>query len=222
MNTISKKTGYWSALLIMFSFLVFTICFTGIAVSSPMFRWTGLIDYLSFVKSHSQTLQNTARASMLLFGPLFVILISSFYDYAPESRKPAVRISLAFALAFAVLSSLHYFVQLSAVRMNILNGQTLGLENYVQANPYSVMTAADMAGWTLFFGLSSLFMFPVFGKEKVIKYAFLANGISCLLGGVGYLFRIDILTFLFINLGVGASVLTLSAVSMRLFRKMEL
>ena len=56
---------------------------------------------------------------MLLTGPLFVMLINAFYGYADDSRKILVRISLQFALAFAILSCIHYFGQLTFVRLNM-------------------------------------------------------------------------------------------------------
>jgi len=162
-----------------------------------------------------------ARFLMLLFGPLFVVFINSFYEVVPPGKKVLVRLGIFFGLAFAILSSLHYFVQLSMVRMNILQGATNGLEHFVQANPYSLSTSIDMLAWTLFLGISSAFMAPAFvgGKiQLVIRYAFMGNAISCLMAGIGYLFKIDIMTFFFINIGVGGAILTAAIASSLLFR----
>ena len=224
MNTLSNKTGYWSASLLLVSFIAWIVCFTGIAVTMPLFYWTNLQDYLAYEHSHSQVFQYIAKFFMLLFGPLYVLFINSFYDYAPENKKVLVRISLLFGLAFAILSSLHYFVQLSAVRFTIGHGPAEGLEYFVQANPNSVMTSTDMLGWTLFLGLSSLFIHTIFTGDKlhkVIRYAFLLNGISCMIAGVGYLFQIDILTFVFINLGVGGAIITVAIASLKLFKRLQ-
>ena len=159
---------------------------------------------------------------MLLFGPVYVVFIHSFYSVQSGKQREMTRLSLLFALAFAVLSCIHYFVQLSAVRLNIASDQTNGLELYLQANPYSIMTAIDMLGWTLFFGLSSLFIFPVFEGSKLnlmLRYAFFINGISCLLGAVGYIFQIDLLTFVCVNLLLGGAVLTISISSIVWFKR---
>jgi hypothetical protein len=224
MNTISYKIGYWSALLLIVSFAAWIVCFTAIALTSPLFLWTNLQDYLNFTQSHSQVFQNIAKCFMLLFGPLFVLFINGFYEYATEQKKTYVRISLLFATAFAILSSLHYFVQLSAVRLNIAHGDTSALEQFVQANPNSFMTAADMTAWTLFLGLSAVFIVPVFNGDrlsKVIRYAFLATGLSCFLGGIGYVFQIDVMTFFFINIGTGGALMTASIASLRLFNRLR-
>lgn len=222
MNNISYKTGYIAAVTLAVSFAAWIVCFTGIALTSPLFRWTNLADYIAFINSNSQIFKNTAMIFMLITGPAYVLLINGFYNIVSEKNRALVRISLSFALAFAVLSCLNYFVQLSAVRLNIEHGQTEGLEMFIQANPNSVITAANMLGWTLFLGLSSLFIFPVFQNTKlqrIIKIAFIVNGISCLLAGTGYVLQIDIVTFVFVNLGTGGALMIISVCSAVLFRK---
>ena len=224
MNVLSYKIGFWSAILLALTFIIWIVCFVEIAMTSPLFYWTNLPDYITFFQTNSQTFQNIAKFFMLLFGPIYVVFINSFYDYASDEKKVLVRLSLLFGIAFAVLSSLHYFVQLTSVRLNIEHGQFAGLEHFVQANPNSIMTSIDMLGWTLFLGLSSLFIFPIFTGDrlnKIIRYAFIANGFSCILAGIGYVFQIDLITFLFVNLGVGGAVLTLTIASIKLFKRWE-
>lgn len=225
MNTLSYKIGYWSACLLTLTFVVWIVCFVGIALTSHMFLWTNLSDYITFEHANSQVFQNIAKFFMLLVGPLYILLINSFYNYASSDKKALVRISLLFATAFAILSSLHYFVQLSAVRLNIEHGQIAGLEYFVQANPNSIMTAIDMLGWTLFLGLSSFFIFPIFTGDRInnlIRYSFILNGISCIMAGIGYVFQINVLTFLFINLGAGGSIMTVAIASIQLFKRLKL
>ena len=70
-----------------------------------------------------------------------------------------------------------------------------------------------MLGFTLFLGLASLFVAPLFGGsrlQKFIRYSFLANGMFCLLGGVGFALGIDWLVFITSNLGMGGAVLAAS------------
>jgi len=223
MNKISYKIGYWSSILILIAFIIWIVSFLGIAISSPLFYWTNLSDYIIYFKANNHFFQNLAMIFMLLFGPLYILLINSYYDYVADNRKVLVRISLLFALAFGVLSSLHYFVQLGSVRINMESGNFEGIEHFVQANPVSIMTSVLMLGWTLFLGLSSLFIFPVFsgkGVVKWIRYAFLINGLSCFIAGIGYLFQVDILTFIFVNMGVGAAVMTIAISSIKLFRQL--
>ncbi len=222
MNNLSYKIGYWSAISLTVAFVVWIISFTGIALTSPLFYWTNPADYIVHVRENGRFFQNLAYLFMLLSGPLYVLLINGYYEYAGESERVLVRIGLIFGLAFALLSSLNYFVQLTSVRLNIIHENFSGIEYFTQANPNSLMTAAVMLGWTLFLGLSSLFIFPVFktGRPaRILRFAFLFNGFSCLMAGVGYIFQVDALTFLFTNIGTGGALMVISISSIRLFRR---
>lgn len=221
-GSLSATLGYWSALAIVATFLIFTLCFVAIAASPPLFTWSTLEAYLQYARGSSQLFQNLARVSMLLFGPLYVVLLSSIYDLAGDRHRPLARVALCLGVGFAALTGANYFVQVSAVRLSVISGQTAGLEQVVQANPYSAMSAVNMLGWTLFLGLSSLFVAPVFsgkGLERVVRVAFLLNGIFCLLGGVAYALDIPALVFLTVNFGMGGAVLAAGAALAVMFRR---
>ncbi len=222
MKTLTNKIGYWSALLCATAFIIWIICFIGIIATSEVFYWTNLTDYLKYINTYNQFFQNLAKFFMLIFGSSYVLLIVSFYDHTADEKKILVRISILFATAFAVLISIHYFVQLSAIRLNIMKEQTEGIEHFLQANPISIMSAVNMLGWTLFLGLSSFFIAPVFSRDKlqrILKITFIINGISCILSGIGYVFQIDIITFLFMNLGMGGAVTVMSITASIFFKK---
>ncbi|HZD10906.1 MAG TPA: hypothetical protein VE553_06150 [Candidatus Binatia bacterium] len=210
MNALSRKLGFWSALLCTLTFVLFTICFVAILATSPLFVWTNLAAYVAYVQENNQFFKHLAQLAMLLFGPLFVLLLSSIHDYAHAERKVLARTAISFGAIFAALSGIHYFVQLSIVRHNVAGGELQGLEQFVQANPAAAVLAINMLGFTLFLGLASLFVAPVFGGnrlENAIRYSFLANGVFCLLGGVGYALQISWLVFLCTNLGMGGALL---------------
>lgn len=218
------RVGFWSALAIVVSFAVFTLCFVAILLTSPPFFWEDLPGYLAYVAEHDQLFQNLARLAMLLFGPLFVLLLASIHELARGEKRFMARISICFGLMFATLTGVNYFVQLTAVRMSILSGHTSGLDQIVQGNPYSAMSAMNMLGWSLFLGLSSLFIAPVFSRaklERLIGVSFLLNGVFCLLGGIGYLMDIAVLVFLTVNFGMGGAVLVAATSLCLLFRRME-
>lgn len=222
MSRLSYKTGLWASFLLAISFIAWIVCFTGIALTSPLFIWTNFTDYLIYEQSYSQVYQIIAKFFMLIFGPLYVLMIYGYYHYAPSDKRDLVRISLIFALAFATLSCINYFIQLTVVRLSIEAGQTDGLQQFVQANPLSVMTAITMLGWTFFLGLSSFFLFPVFNGTRLIKilrYTFLFNGISCVLAGIGYALKVDFLTFFFANIATGGALMTAAVCSYILFRR---
>jgi len=83
--------------------------------------------------------------------------------------------------------------------MQIAIGQTNGLEQFIQANPISVMAAINMLGWTIFFGLSCIFAGLALGGtklEQVSKYAFLSNGIMMFSCVTAYLLDKSVVVFL--------------------------
>lgn len=75
MSRLSIQLGFWSALLSAIAFLIFTFCFVAIVVTAPLFLWTNLTDYIAYVNANNQFFAHLARLCMLLFGPLFVILL---------------------------------------------------------------------------------------------------------------------------------------------------
>ena len=209
MNRLSLRLGRWSAFLIAADFILYTVCFVAILMSPPVFVWTNLADYVAYATTHSSFFRDAAMYLMLIFGPLFVVLLSALHDYARDEQKVLTRIALGFGLAFAILVGINYFVQLSTVRQNVLHGQLTGLEQFVQANPASAITGMNMLGWTLFLGLASLFVAPIFtgGRlAKTIKWALIINGLCCLLGGLSYMYELSLFVFLFITFGMGGAV----------------
>ena len=167
----------------------YLICFVGIASTSPLFYWTNLSDYKEFVNSNSHFFQYLAKSFMIVFAISYLVLLFCFYEFISADKKILARIGLVFGMFFSLLTSIHYFIQISAVRFAINNQQFEGIEHFLQANPISVMTSVVMLGWTVFFGLSSIFMYFALNRNslnRTIKMSFLFNGISCLIAGFGF------------------------------------
>lgn len=220
----TSRLGFWAAAGSALAVVVYVVCFIAIAVTRPLFIWSDLAGYVSYAQTHGTLLPDLARLAMLIFAVLFVLVLNSIHDQAPANRKILTRSSLCFGLAFAVLTGAHYFTQISAVRLNVLTNQLVGLEQVIQANPYSAFSAMNMAGWTLFLGLSSLLVAPVFsgrGLARVLRIAFFLNGIFCLAGGVGYVLGLVVLVFVAINLGMGAAITVIPIALALWFRRLE-
>jgi hypothetical protein len=223
MNRLALRLGMWSAFLIAADFILYTVCFVAILMSPPIFVWTTLADYAAYTTTHASFFKDAAMYLMLIFGPLFVVLLAVLHEYARNEQKILTRISTAFGLAFAVLVGINYFVQLSTVRQSVLHGQLTGLEQVLQANPMSAMTGLNMLGWSLFLGLASLFAAPIFAGgrlEKAIKVALIINGLCCLLGGLSYIYEFSLGVFLFITFGMGGAVTAAALLIGVLFRRL--
>jgi len=209
----SARLGFWAALGAAFCFAIFTICFVLLAIGRPLFLWTDLTAYIDFIRAYPSPLADIARLSMVVFAVLFVILVNSIYELAAPERKSMARLALCFSIAFAVLSSAHYFIQISAVRISIERDAFAGLEQVIQANPYSAVAAMNMLGWTVFLGLASLFAASVFqggGSAMVLRVAFIANGVVCLIGGVGYVLGDTLVVFVTMNFLLGAAMFVIT------------
>lgn len=226
MTTLSTRIGFWSAFAGAALFLLFTVCFIAIAANPPLFLWTNLADYLDYTRSHSQLFKYLAQLCMLLFGPAFLVLLHVLHEEAPIEKKLLSRIAISFGLGFAVLTGIHYFIQLSIVRQSEWSGTLDGIGQFLQANPHSAILAINMLGWTVFLGLATLFAAPLFpgkGVQKTIRIALLINACCCLLGGVGFVLELVPLVFLTINLGMGGA-MTVALVGMMVyyFRKKKI
>ncbi len=222
MSKLAATIAYWTSVFSATLFIIFIGSFAGVALTNPLFVWTNLSDYVSYTNAHSQVFKYIAQTSMLLFGPAFVIIVSCVHEKASLNLKVLTRIALGFAIVFAALIGIHYFVQVSTVRLNLSKGHFEGLEHFLQGKPDSAISAINMLGWTLFFGLSSLFVAPVFSGEKIqtsIRSLFILNGVCCLLGGIGYTIENATLVFLTINLGMGGCVTILGFLLAIYFRR---
>lgn len=223
MNTTAIKLGFWSAMLAATTFLVFTICFVAVFLVNPPFSWTGLADYVDYVRQSNQTFKVIAQLSMLLFAPLYVVLVNSIHELAPADKRVLSRLALIFGVLFAALVALFYFVQVTAVRWNVDRGTLQGIEQFIQSKPDSALAAVNMLGWTLFFGLSSLFVAPVFEGSRLartIRILFILNGIFCLLAGIGYVLDLVALVFVTINIGMGGAVTAATILLAVFFRRL--
>lgn len=224
MNKIVLNTGLWSAIICLTSFVVWIISFTGIAISSPLFYWTNLEEYIKYVDINNQFFQYLAKSFMIIFSLSYMMLVFVFYEFTVTQRQILAKIAIALSLMFALVSSVHYFIQISTVRFAFAEGDYSGLEHFLQAKPTSAISSVNMLGWTFFFGLSSLFMYLAFKPDsmtKRIRIGLLINALSCLIAGIGYLFQIDIITFVFINLGMGATVFIITISAIRNFVKLK-
>ncbi len=220
MNKNIFKIGLWSAIICLISFIVWIVAFAAISTQSPLFIWTDLESYIQYTKEYNQFFQYLAKSFMIFFSLAYMILAFIFYELTTSVRKIYSKIGIAFVVMFALLSSLHYFIQISLVRFAIAGNDYAGLEHYIQSNPTSFLLALNMLGWTICLGLSSLFLYAgLFSGtvSKGIRIGLLISFLSGILGGISYLLQIDILTFIFMNLGIGFAFIIISVSAIRHF-----
>lgn len=217
-----NNTGKWAALVAILSVIVWFVSFILIAASGPLFFWSTPDVYYQIASSNDLSAEYLAKAFMLIFSIAFFIIHFSLFELASPEKRFAGKIGLTFLGMFTLLSSIHYFMQISIVRLNLNSGNTDGLEHFLQANPTSAILAINMLGWTLMLGIASFFfgfMFENKGRQKWLRNFHFINSFCCFMALTGFLLRYDLLTFPAINLGVGASITVISVLGFLIFRK---
>ncbi len=118
-----------------------------------------------------------------LLTPSFLVVMACIHCYASNERKVFSLVGLSFAIIYATLISVNYFIQLTFVRQSTFN-----VEIFDMGKPQSMMWVIEILGY-FFMGLSTVFTAFVFESgrvEKLIKWLFITNGILGLLTPIGY------------------------------------
>lgn len=217
---LSAKIGFWSAL----SLLVLTIGYTvGAGVGFAVMPVEYMMDIRNFAAKISGVYQNffsLCQATAFLIGPVYLVLLCCISEYTPNEKKILSRIAISFGIIFTVLSCFTYYVQFTTVRQSILIGQLEGLDQFTVLNPRSAIGAINLLGWTLFLGLSSLFIAPTFDKvklEKVIKWTLNVSGIACVLGAIAFVLEIS--WYLMLYTMITTITFTVASISLCIFFK---
>jgi hypothetical protein len=149
------KLGLWAALALVVETFAF-----GVALLFP-------------------TANDAAYLASVFIAPSFVALMVALHYTAPTNKRVWSHLGLSFAIIYAVLSMLNYYVQLTVVRVNSL-GMPEDMLALFTFTPGSVMFAQDMLGYT-FLCLATLVAAPVFaGGDRLatwLKWLFVAHGL---------------------------------------------
>ena len=129
-------------------------------------EWAGLLGSAGGPESASTPLGLAVLLTpSLLLGPAFVVAMASLHQAAAVRGRVWSQAGLAFAIAYAVLTGLVYFVQLTLVAPRILRGETDGIELLLFEPFNSFLYAVDILGYS-FMILATLFAAPaVAGKS---------------------------------------------------------
>ena len=187
MTKLSAQIGYlaaWSQTAIGYTYLAGYILLLAIFPQKP---WSDIQAFAAELNTPYFYALTGLQVLAFLQALLVLIIAISIYEYAPSQKKVLARLGTAFALAFAILSSMHYFIQWVGVRQSILRNDLSGLGFFVQFNFDSPISAINMLGWMFFYGLSTLSFAPLFNQSRLetwIRWAFLVNGIGCIFSAI--------------------------------------
>lgn len=209
---LTRTIARLSLLAIFVSFSAYTIAYIMLIIRHEIPKWTSVA---AFQEGKGQTwfrLLTFCQVMAFLTPLCFVGFVASLDASATSHYRAVTQIALSAATAFAVLSSVHYFVQLALARTDLTGEHGAGLEHLFQLNPGALITAVNILGWTLFFAIACLCLAPLFhgsAGARVLGALLATNGIVCLLGMVGYLWQVRVLSAVFFNV-MGLAVLGFS------------
>ena len=175
---ITNRLGFYSAILTAIMTAAFFVL--GVATparSGPFAQPANIIPYpytdaVSFVPGDYLWLYPG-----FLLALVFVVLMVCIHRYASEEKKVFSQVGLSFALVYAIVITVDYFIQLVVVEPSLLSGETAGLSLFTQYNPHGVFIALECLGY---FMMSVAFLFDaaVFTKgrlEHIIRWLFVAS-----------------------------------------------
>ena len=196
MYELDRKMGYWSVLALAIIGYLYALSYVAVVVLFPMKPWiniqTHIVEFTGAYKAFFTATQILAWLLSLAF--LFVSVV--IYRITTEHKKILSTIGLMFALVFLTLSSMHYYIQWAAVNRGIATGNLEGLSMFVQSNFDSPISALNVIGWTLFFGMADIFFafcFDASRKGKNIKFGLLLNGIVSVLTALLFVINFKII-----------------------------
>jgi hypothetical protein len=191
MSRLSIKLGYWASVLNIILTVGYGI---GVGISFTFFplpSWTNLADFVAAVRPASLTVFALAQVMAFFLAPLNLILLCSLYDYASDDKKILARIGLCGGIATMVLGTQLYFVHFNSMRVIFTKGMLTGLEQFVEWNTSSTITASGALGWTFFAGVTCIcvaFVFSGGRLERALRYSNLMGGVLCgVFGTLGFL-----------------------------------
>jgi hypothetical protein len=212
--TETARTVARLSLLGMFvAFAVYTVAYIVLLVRYRLPAWTGATEFLEGRGQPWFRLLTFCQACAFVTPLFFVAFVAGLDASATSAYAALTRIALAASVAFAALSSVYYFVQLTLASAGPEGAEDAGLAQILQLNPRAVFTAVNILGWTLFFAVACLCVGPLFlggsAGSGVLAALLLVNGVVCVLGMAGYMGRVRALNVLYFN-GMGLAVLGFS------------
>ena len=168
----AKRVGFWSATLATFFSLFYVI--------AQLAEWLGWLGSNGGPESSSTLLGIIVLLTPSLFlGTAFLVLLVAMHEITPPSRRFWSRAALAFGIAYTVLISMNYFVQLTVVAPRIAQGRTAGIEPFLFVPFDSFLYAVDILGYT-FMSVSTLFLAFTLeprGLQGRARWFLIANGL---------------------------------------------
>lgn len=170
----TSSVGFWAAIVSAALSIVYVI--------AQVLEWQGLLGSAGGPDSASTALGLAVLLTpSLLLGGAFVVTMAAVHQLASDANKVFSLAALAFAIMYATLTGLVYYVQLTLIAPRIAAADTRGLEVLLFVPYKSFLFAVDLLGYT-FMSVTTLFATAAVSGIAASRFArlfLLLNG--CLL-----------------------------------------
>jgi hypothetical protein len=183
----AARLGFWAAILTVVVVAVFAVAGIATPARSGPFCVSACvvypyIDVAQFIPGDYLWL-----LPGILLAPTFVVLMACIDAHAPEPKKLYSHIGLSFALVYAVVILVDYFLELTVVVPSLQAGETAGLSLFTQYDPHGLFIALESLGY-LMMTVAFLFAAPVFAggrAERAIRGLFVLSFVLAVASFVG-------------------------------------
>jgi hypothetical protein len=162
----ATRLGFWAAILTVVVVAVFAVVAIPTPARSGPFCASACVAYPYVDVAQFIPGDYLWLLPGILLTPTFVVLMACIHAYAPEPKKIYSRIGLSFALIYAAVISVDYFLQLTVVVPSLQAGETDGLSLLTQYDPHGLFIAMEALGY-LMLTVALLFAAPVFAVGRV-------------------------------------------------------
>lgn len=180
--------GFWMAGLTVLVTLVFAVCAVATPARSGPFCTVACVpspyvDVARFIPNDYLWL-----IPGILLAPIFVGLMASIHSHAAVGNKAFSGIALSFAVVYAVVILVDYFVQLTVVIPSLQSGETQGLSLFTQYNPHGLFIALEVLAY-IAMSASLLATAPLFAGgriESAIRWLFVLGFVLTISAFTGF------------------------------------
>jgi len=211
------RLGFWSAVLTtMIAALAFATGVFTPARSGPFCTGSSCMAY-----PYDRGLASFVPGDYIWLYPgfllalVFVVLLACIHSYASDDKKIFGQIGLSFALVYASVITIDYFLQIVVVEPSITSGQTAGLSLFTEYNPHGIFVGLEGLGYLM---MSVALLFAAFAfsggrLERGVRWLFVASFVLAVgsLAGIS-LMGYDIVAFEVAILSINWVVLMASGV----------
>ena len=183
----ATRLGFWTAILTVVVVAAFAVVAIPTPPRSGPFCGNACVAYPYVDVAQFIPGDYFWLAPGILLVPTFVVLMACIHAYAAEPKKIYSRIGLSFALIYAVVILVDYYLQLTVVVPSLQAGETEGLSLFTQYDPHGLFIALEALGYMML-TIALLFAAPAFAggrAERAIRGLFILSFVLAVAAFVG-------------------------------------